>query len=145
MNEEKYKLLKDFNSPSYHIQKGVSKPECFGIRIFYNLNPGDCEIKKDWFEKVKEPIFVSFDGKEFFDGDDLVYRGDLSLMYYRVRAAVEHPNIKFFSIPELAKGHLKKNKPKFSEQQILDAIEKAGESYFDLTWMSELKKELGIC
>jgi hypothetical protein len=50
METNYYKLLKKFESPSQVIHPGVIKSRDEWERIF-NLEPGDLDIKSDWFEK----------------------------------------------------------------------------------------------
>ena len=51
--EPEFKILMCYNSPTGTIHAGVIKKESEWIRIFPNLDKGDCAIKTDWFEEVK--------------------------------------------------------------------------------------------
>lgn len=54
---KKYKLLKKYEDPCGTVHIGVIKDENQWMGRFALLNPGDCDIKKDWFEEVKEKFW----------------------------------------------------------------------------------------
>jgi hypothetical protein len=128
----KYKLIKNFPGYPY---KGV---------IMETISPENKGLKEnpalfspshwpEYFELVKEPLFVSEDGVEIYEDSDVV---GVSIQYYNieeefniqdrgvdiVKLRKEGAVSKYFSTREAAEKWIKKNKPKFSEQQILDTI-----------------------
>jgi len=52
INQDGYKLLKDFEDPSGKIYAGVIKTEAEWMQRFGMLEPGDCDIKDDWFKNI---------------------------------------------------------------------------------------------
>jgi hypothetical protein len=52
---KRYKLLKRYENPCKTVREGTIKTEEDWISVFSNLQKGDCEIKTDWFQEIKEP------------------------------------------------------------------------------------------
>jgi hypothetical protein len=50
---KKYKLLKDYETPSFIIRAGVIKTLNEWKEIFRDLSSDDFDIKNDWFELIK--------------------------------------------------------------------------------------------
>jgi hypothetical protein len=115
----------------------------YSVAEFYN------EAVK-YFKEKKKPIFVSFDGVEYFNYNDIVYGPGEWYTAYTVKEAIDKPNIKFFSKLRLLKKHSKQNKPIISRQQFETAIRKIphyNPGYNSLSFMvdiNELRGELGL-
>lgn len=76
-------------------------------------------------EKASEPLFVTEDGKEIFEWNEFYYIGDdgnLRLTKCLYKGDGNFSKYKTFSTKEAAEKYIKKNKPRFSEQQLLDLI-----------------------
>lgn len=59
---KKYRLLKRLEDPCGVVNIGVEKDEWQWMARFALLNPGDCEIKTDWFEEVTDTPVTKLDG-----------------------------------------------------------------------------------
>jgi hypothetical protein len=79
------------------------------------------EYKKN-LEKVKDPLFITEDGVEIYDKDQTVYLTN-SLTYMSIKAYKWNKTRMIFSTQEKAREYVDLNKPIFSKQQILDAME----------------------
>ena len=53
-SNKRYKLLKDYESPTGKIYKGVIKTQLQWLDIFPKMTDNDFDNKKDWFEDVEE-------------------------------------------------------------------------------------------
>lgn len=59
--EALYQLLKNLEDPTGIVYAGVRKTEKQWMARIALLNPGDCDKKKDWFERVEHPMFNTSD------------------------------------------------------------------------------------
>jgi len=50
--EIKFRLLKDYESPTMIIKAGVTKTEKAWMEIFPGLEKGGCSVKTDWFKNI---------------------------------------------------------------------------------------------
>ena len=146
----KYKVKIDYPSCNYKI--GTIKTENEWI-LDIRENPADFP---DIFEKIKEPLFITHDGVEVFEGDKIciVYTYLFSniqpythsvLIPLTQRLLNEHDSYKIFSNIENAEKWIEQNKPKFSIKQINDAIDsELDNNSIHKYYIDNFKKQLGI-
>jgi hypothetical protein len=115
------------------------------IDVFCNITTGEYNMMN--MNKLKY-IFITEDGRETFKEDTLYVVHTLTYDSFKTIINDEFLPIndfKYFSSKEFAENYIKENKPKFSEKQILNAIEKYKLCPLPNSILfSELKKELGI-
>jgi hypothetical protein len=138
MREEKYKLIKIF--PNIGANIGTIKYNW----QWESMHGFDVSRWPEFFEKVKEPLMMTFDGKEMFEPTDIIFFMQNGMLYpISVFSAIRNLSIKYFSTPSLAKEYF--NKLRFSEKHILEAIDNSrvliDSKYINL---EKFKKELGI-
>lgn len=125
-----------------YISKATTNP--FTINNFFISDKGllarssddryaTCEFINE-IEKIKEPIFISADGHEYFDINHL---GDVFSVYPKeswtekrcsVRQALEFNNWLHFHTKEARQEYIDNNKPKYSMNDILNSFEKHSDS-----------------
>lgn len=96
--DKKYRLLKDYFDPCGSVMAGVIKDEYQWMARFALLNPGDCAIKKDWFEEVlpeqslpKEPERIEV--SHLWKHDNFKGNGNDSFWYqFCTSKPIEHIN-----------------------------------------------------
>lgn len=94
-----------------------------------------CGVNINNIEKVKEPLFITEDGYEIFEGNECwevlenyeIYKVKIKSIETFI-AGLEKGNRKTFKCKENAEKWVEENKPKYSEKQIRKTLEK----YFNL-------------
>ncbi len=147
----KYKLIKD--SPFCNWAIGKIETENEWCDLLEHENPCDWP---EFFEPIKEPLFRTFDGVEIFDEKYQLIIVLIDKHNIELSICTHTPEIAnrckdsglylYFSSKESAETWIEQNKPKFSIQQINDAIEKVESFGINSTVMltDSFKKELGI-
>lgn len=162
--ERKFKLIKEYPaSPKIGIIVEKHKSGHYQILPNYGMIASE-EIEnfpEFWEEiKVPEPLFVTEDGKEIFEGDEYynvfidqisdhlqwkVYGIDTSHIA-NGDADYNKTHCKYFSTDEAAEKYIEDNKPRFSKKQIEEALKVVGISTPD-AWLFDaikFKKNLGL-
>jgi len=131
---KKYKLIKSY--PAYEMP--LEAHQLYNANFIIKDRPNDYyEYTERYFknfpefwEKVKEPLFITEDGHCMFDINNNVY-GVLPKATWEIRIfnimkclSTSNKEWKFFSSKEIAKTWIDENKPSFSKKQIRDAINK---------------------
>lgn len=123
------------------------KPDYPSFKLGKDLHP---ENYPEFWEKVKEPLFVTEDGKEVFDYSQLVkiVTGEFNIQSVPAESIVSD-NVKYkfvFSNLEAAEKWIEQNKPVFSRKQVLEAIDRWENMGFQKAneLVLNLKKELGL-
>jgi hypothetical protein len=110
----------------------------------------------DLFTEIKEPLFITEDGKSLYDLTERVFgvcpKGSWETNYYsgegiplEIMDFTVYSPWKYFSTKEAAEKWIKENKPKFSEKQVLDAIYKIFPAIsYTHDIREKLLKELGL-
>ena len=89
---------------------------------------GFVENSNDW-EEIKEPLFITEDGVEIFEGD--IYWlatlngvfGELPLISHKnIDLKAFKKEVKYFSTKESAEKYIEQNKPRFSVKDIENAL-----------------------
>lgn len=108
-----------------------SHPMCFGAKI-------SCSSYPEIFEEIKEPLFVTEDGVELFEGDHIFpfkikefeIRPDFiisnntdEINLSGMKKNVEQNKVIYFSSKAAAEKWIAENKPVFSKAHILSAID----------------------
>lgn len=153
LNDMKYKLIKDYplvKMPCM-VQKLASGTygQILGDQIINGFEPAEIENYPEFWQEVKEPLFVTEDGVEIYDNKEMVYYINCDEFFYvgwqyvcYIDSSKASPYM-IFSTREAAEEWIKENKPRFSEKQVLDAISKLAS--FECTGVFiRLKKELGL-
>lgn len=119
----KYRVIKSFPS--------IKKSYKVGDIISENGHSDMTSIAKDWpeyFEEVKERLFVANDGAEIYKGDSyFLVRKDLTIFKEEpnhLQYGNPFPCISF-STREAAEKYIDENKPMYSKKQIKEALEKS--------------------
>lgn len=104
-------------------------------------------------EKVKEPIFVTEDGKEVYEGDKFwfLWNSDNNIWFgscepINTYGYTKNPKHILFHSHAAAEKYIDENKPRFSKKQIEEAMQIKGISTHD-QWLidcREFKQKLGI-
>ena len=95
----------------------------------------DCTDYPEFWEEVKEPLFVTEDGKEIFDEDKYftVRLDTLEIMKPFENWVSDKKRLKCFSTKELAEQFISENKPIYSKKQIKEALLSAKEEKHTIT------------
>ena len=139
----RYKLIKLFPGSPENIGDIIPTNEIYSAIFF-----GKDEKIKDWpeyFELIKYPLFVTFDGVRIFENSTPIWRvdcDDFDMDCSRCDEVVSDYRFKYFSCEKSANEWIAENMPKFSKKQLNDAIESIDLGLF--MWKNELKKELGL-
>ena len=155
---KKYKLIKEY---PYSPEVGIIVEQTNENKMRYKYNDFDISLTiiehyPEFWQEVKEPLFVTDDGVEIFD-EDLFYIpriiSDYIIESHHADCTKTYTkNLLKFKTKEASEQWIKENKPRFSEKQVLDAIEKVKEYnsiYAQNTTLGycpiiKLKKELGL-
>lgn len=83
----------------------------------------------EFWEEVKEPLFVTEDGVDVFKYDYFYYVSKYGICYkgYARELSATNKEFKYFSTPEAAKKYIEQNKPRFSVKDIEEALLSAKE------------------
>lgn len=152
--EKKYKLIKKYpGSPELGFEKETNS-EGFFIVNSLDICP---ERWPEYWQEIKEPLFVTEDGVELFEYSDKVYSFDvvkniLSGVHYLRDCDLElitrTKNWKYFSNEMAIQKWIKENEPMFSKKQIMDAYERIPSRSMDdgifYCRFDLFKKELGL-
>lgn len=87
-----------------------------------SLRKTEVENNPDFWEEVEEPLFVTEDGVECFDGDEYILIGDYYSKIYMVaynRNAPYSSGVKKFKHKSNADEYIWKNKPLFSYEDFM--------------------------
>lgn len=148
----KFKLIKD-SLFSFEYKPGVVKTKDEWEKLIH------CHIEDwpDFFEEIKEPLFTTFDGVEIFEMNSLIYEvyktnypNSIRLQDYERDESIDFSSdetYRYFSTLEAAKKWIDENKPIYSKNQILNAIEKSKKYYSETSYFIDkcwFKKELGL-
>lgn len=117
---EKYK------APYFTIDKFFIRESDNKLQIKYKELPNSEHSFYPDLEKVKEPLFITEDGVEIFEGDkfyfiDVEYKTCLYYAYKNINFKKES-KFPIFSLIEKSEKWIEDNKPRFSKKQVLDAI-----------------------
>ena len=84
----------------------------------------DCKDFPEFWEEIKEPLFVTEDGVDVFKYDYFYYVSKYGICYkgYARELSATNKEFKYFSTPEAAKKYIDQNKPKFSVKDIEEAL-----------------------
>lgn len=138
-------------------QAQITKFECKNEEIlFYHAHtlgkdsgPHSIELA----EKASEPLFVTEDGREIFQGDECWQISVLdNFLNSKANKSTGRKEIipipsyfKYFSTKEAAEKYIEDNKPRFSKKQIEDAFTKSNLRYIADCWhWDSFKQNLGI-
>lgn len=131
-------LPDNWNEGIFFINKKVK--HTFGVQLPHNgfkttkKNPGykiwlaDLTDIPTWAEIERKPLFTTEDGVEIFKGDKfwVVYKTELVSENGGEYVASEDDKLnsayKYFSIKEKAQEYIDLNKPRYSKQDIIDAV-----------------------
>ena len=151
----KYKIIKKF--PFFcTLDKVIETNDANLIKLIGSNLYIDPENWPEYFEPVKEPLFISTDGFEIFEAEDLwlVLLGyNENPETYKVfqvcseSSFFEHSKAEYkvFKLKENAIKWIDENKPMFSKKQISEILDKFSLGQWEL-WgtMKGLKNEFGI-
>lgn len=134
-----YKIRRKSDGVEFKIGDKVYNPNCksqtFIIESFYldcnniHLLCGKGHINITKIEHYKEPILITEDGYEMFEGDkvyfveigEYLHKGCEIVNSYKYNYILDK-DFKFFKTKENAEKYIYENKPEFSRKQILNAI-----------------------
>lgn len=117
--EKKFKLIKRY--PGDCLEIGFEGSVNFFLQRD-NINP---EFWPEFFEEIKEPLFITEDTVEIYDRSATIYLvNPISFVFRSIRAFEWDKTRLIFSSKEAAEKWIDENKPVFSKKQILDAIDK---------------------
>ena len=125
----KYKLVKKYpNSPNIGDTAELDI-ELGGFRVssnYFQLIPKKQIINyPEFWEEIKEPLFVTEDGVDVFKYDYFYYvsKGGICCKGYASgELSATNKEFKYFSTPGAAKKYIDQNKPKFSVKDIEEAL-----------------------
>ena len=98
---------------------------CNGKYTDYYIPVYDVKNFPEFWEEVKEPLFVTEDGKDIYRGDDFWFVDNL---WYVGKGRVTHPvfkplyGYKQFSSKEAAEKYIEENKPLYSKKQVINVL-----------------------
>lgn len=132
----KYKLKKWYPSLPKNWEIGM---KVGGEKFFANIeqkytpyvffDPYEITNNPEFWEEVKEPLFITEDGVEIFE-NDIYYIVDWNFDISEEKASNSESSIKgcrYFSDFDLARKWIDENKPKYSKKDILNIIEEVFE------------------
>ena len=123
-----YKLIKEY--PQSPLKNTIVFKNVNGQytteNLFLTFDRVDIELYPEFWQEVKEPVFISDDGVEMFKGDDVyfVVNFELSTMVYVVNDwfKTATPDYKRFSTKEAALKYIDLNKPKYSKSDVIESL-----------------------
>jgi hypothetical protein len=130
MKIRKFKLIKEY--PGSGELGKVLTNECEGI-----------ENWSEYWEEIKEePILITEDGKELFEGDEYWFIDEEFIAYPNIveDGCGGKKDYKYFSTKESAKKWIEENKPKWSNKDMIEFAEKW--EYDKHLLSSDIKKAL---
>lgn len=132
--KKRYKLIKEF--PNCIIKKGDvvvsdSLGQYFHEKTITIFQEEDIKNFPEFWEEIKEALFITVDGVEIFEGDNFYVpqinvKGELTGSYLELTAIYPRNNdsVKRFSTKEKAQEYIDMNKPTISRKVLEDMIER---------------------
>lgn len=142
---EQYKVIQTFPGCNGIGYKYIANSD--GMIMINNraINP---VLWSEYLEEIKEPILISEDGIEMFNGDHYWY-----IENYEISEHIIYNNVtvekdsNVFSTKEAAEKWIDENKPKFSESDIEKAIKNIMKIHHvkaEFDFITELRQELEL-
>ena len=141
----RYKLIKLFPGSPENIGDIIPTNEIYSAIFF-----GKDEKIKDWpeyFELIKDPIFVTFDWVSIFENSTPIWRvdcDDFDIDCFRCDEVIMSDRFIYFSCEKSANEWIAENMPKFSKKQLNDAIDKVLHKTIHPAFINNFKTELGL-
>lgn len=153
---KKYKLIKTYPGLSPLSKEGMTVEQrddnaytLLNTGIHYLFHEKEIENWPEFWQEVKEPLFITEDGLEIYECSTLIWFVDL--YQYNIRSCEYRyakdltDKFKLFSTNEAAEKWIEENKPIFSKKQLREAIHKWYE--YSETWqeyVNSMRKDLDL-
>lgn len=146
-----------YNVYGHEVTREIKGFEVVGNKMFVHFTDCDSVYLHHLSKPDKKPLFTTEDGFDIYKGDEYFYvpRAGQNLNWHKTKAepncGIESFNSARFKRRESAVEYINKNKPKYSEQQILEAFEALLQPMKDANWeqryitvVNSVYEQLGI-
>jgi hypothetical protein len=148
---KKYKLIKEYpKSPKLGCYIEIDDSDNGFVELTSNEYVKLSDYP-DYWQEIKEPLFITEDGINVYDVNEILFKiiledtTNISWINVSLLKSQIYQTDKVFSTKEAAEKWIKENKPRFSEKQVLGALQKG--FYKAKIWaefVPSFKKELGL-